>query len=323
MEVSNPILVELTRNGTVESFHRGAIAVMTASGTLHFAAGDVERPVFLRSSAKPLQAVPLLRSGAELSPVEIALACGSHSGSAAHIGAVAAWLARLGLTEADLECGAHIPLDKTEAARLVRHGLPHSQLHNNCSGKHAGFLTLAQQLGAPTQGYIAPDHPVQKAVSQAIAELCGVDLLELPCGTDGCGIPVHALPLRALALGAARLAAEGAGWAARLRSSMANHPEMVAGEGYFDTIFMRRVAPRILCKRGAEGVMIAIWPEKGLGVALKIDDGAGRASEIAMAALLKSFGAASVKELEGYLNAPLLNVTGKPIGIIRPAVFCS
>ena len=319
MEISNPILVELTRNGAIESFHRGAAAVMDASCNLHFSLGDIERPIFLRSSAKPLQAIPLLRSGAELSDAEIALACGSHSGSLLHTKTVAAWLARLGLSEADLECGAHIPLDKEEAARLIREGQKPCSLHNNCSGKHAGFLTLAQKLGAPTKGYIAPNHPVQQTVSGAIAEFCGTDLLELPCGTDGCGIPAHALPLRSLALGVARLATEKADWAARLRSSMANHPEMVAGEGYFDTVFMRRVAPRILCKRGAEGVLIAMWPEKGLGLALKIDDGAGRASEIAMAALLKYLGAASAQELDGYLKAPLLNVAGKSIGIIHPA----
>jgi L-asparaginase II len=258
-------------------------------------------------------------SGVKLSDVEIALACGSHSGSTMHIEAVSAWLARLGLSEADLDCGAHPPLDKEEAARLIRQGLAPSQLHNNCSGKHAGFLNLAQQLGAPTKGYIAADHPVQKAVSATIGDFCQADVIALPCGTDGCGIPVHALPLQALTLGVAKLAAMQADWAERLRGAMGSHPEMIAGEGYFDTILMRRVAARILCKRGAEGVLIAMWPKMRMGLALKIDDGAGRAAEIAMAALLKIMGAATAKELSGYLEAPLLNIAGKRIGSIRAA----
>ncbi len=207
---TDPVLVEVTRGPVVESRHRGAIAVCRPSGQLVAAWGEVGRPVFPRSAVKPLQALPLVESGAAdrfgLSDRELALACASHSGEARHVGLVAAWLAGLDLSEADLECGAHPPGNEAAARDLVLQGCQASPLHNNCSGKHAGMLTTARHLGEPTRGYIAADHPVQRRIAQVLAELADSPAALTPVGTDGCGIPTLALPLAGIATAMARMA---------------------------------------------------------------------------------------------------------------------
>ena len=206
----NPVFVEVTRGDMVESRHRGAAAVVDADGSVVHAWGDVEGPVFSRSAIKPLQALPLVETGAAgrfaVSDVEIALACGSHGGAPEHVRPVAAWLERIGLAPGDLECGTHPPTDQEAAGALVRAGEDPSPLHNNCSGKHAGFLTTAVHLGEATAGYVRPDHPVQKRIERVLADLGGVALEGAARGTDGCGIPVIAMPLTAIARAMARLA---------------------------------------------------------------------------------------------------------------------
>jgi L-asparaginase II len=315
----------------IESRHRGAVAVVDAAGRVVLTLGDVERPVFGRSAIKPLQALPLVESGAAdrfgLGEQELALACASHHGEAVHVAAVARWLERLGLDPDDLECGAHLPNDTAAAHALIRAETAPSPLHNNCSGKHAGFLTTARHLGEATRGYIQPDHPVQRRVVAVLEAMTGRDLSRAPRGTDGCGIPVIGIPLAALAQAMARLAdprepGSRAAAGRRLLDAMAAKPLMVDGTGGFPTLVMEAAGERVRLKPGAEGVFCAALPTLRLGVALKIENGHNRAAEVAMGAVLQRLGALTAADASAL--APLLrpiinNVAGRRVGELRAA----
>jgi L-asparaginase II len=335
MTLPNPIVVEVTRGDIVESIHRGAVAVVAADGTVELAVGDIDRPVFPRSAIKPLQALPLVETGAadafRLSDAEIALACASHSAEPRHVAVVAAWLDRIGCSQRDLECGAHPPMDPSAAHALALGNTRPSPIHNNCSGKHTGFLAAARHMREPTAGYIGYDHPVQRRVRAALGEMCGCDLATAPVGTDGCGIPQYGLPLRAIALGMARLAAPDRLLPARraaierIRRAMAVEPFLVAGTDRFDTAVMTATGGAVLVKGGAEGVYAAIMPSRGLGVALKVDDGAKRAAEVAAGHVLRRLGAISTSaaaQLMAYLQPNIHNVAGRVVGHVRPAADC-
>ncbi len=325
----NPILFEVTRGPLVESAHRGAVAVANARGEILFSLGDVETPVYSRSSLKPIQALPLVESGAaeafDLSDEEIALACASHSGEPMHTSRVAKWLKRIGCSEADLACGPH-PL-RHEATVLAMHdkGETPTRLHNNCSGKHTGFLTLAKHLGVPTAGYERADHPVQRAVAAALKDLTGLTG-DLPTGIDGCAAPNFATPVAALARALARFAdpsglpPKRAAAMTRLVNAMIAHPDLVAGTGRSDTVMMRDAKGRAATKAGAEGFYIAVLPHDGLAIALKIDDGAGRAAEGAMAAVLLRYGAVPKgSETERLAHGPVKNTRDTVVGEHRPS----
>ncbi|HUZ74972.1 MAG TPA: asparaginase [Stellaceae bacterium] len=327
-----PVLVEVTRGAMVESRHRGAAVVADATGRVVMAWGDDTKPVYARSALKPLQALPLVESGAAdafgLAPRELALACGSHHGEEPHVAAVAAWLARMGLGPADLECGAHPPADPAAAQALIRRGEAPSALHNNCSGKHAGFLATARHCGEPTRGYIAADHPVQRRVLATIEDMTGLDLARAPRGIDGCGIPVIGIPLSGLARAMARmgdprgLPSARVAASCRLLDAMAAEPLMVSGSTGFATALLRAAGDRVRAKPGAEGVYAAALPGLGLGLALKIEDGAGRAAEVALMAILQRLGlidAAALAALAGRGRPVLRNVAGAAVGDIRPA----
>lgn len=297
--MSNPVLVEVTRGGAVESRHRGSVAVVDADGVAVLALGDVEEPVFPRSAVKALQALPLVESGIAdrfgLAADEIALCCASHSGEPVHAAASASMLRKAGRDASALECGAHWPMFDKAARALALAGAEPSALHNNCSGKHAGFICLACGLDEDPAGYIAPAHPVQREIRGALEEMTGCTQREDLRGVDGCSIPTYATPLAALALGFARFGSgvgmgrERARAAGRIRAAVAAHPHMVAGTERFDTVAMTALGARAFTKTGAEAVFCAALPELGLGVALKIDDGGTRASEAVMAALLQRF----------------------------------
>jgi L-asparaginase II len=302
---SNPILVEAMRGGIVESAHCGALAIVDADGALHSALGDIERPVFARSAVKVLQALPLVESGAAerlgLNDEELALACASHNGEPAHTRTSASMLAKAGVDVSALECGAHWPYLDTAARELARRGQTPSALHNNCSGKHAGFVCLGCQMnnGAELRGflsgYVRADHPLMSEVTAALQATTGHDLAHTAVGVDGCSIPTFAIPLRRLAHAFARVGS-GVGLrvgharaAARLREAVANAPFMVGGTDRFDTRVMERLGARVFCKVGAEGVYCAALPEQGLGVAIKVDDGNNaRACEVVMAAVIRA-----------------------------------
>ena len=314
----------------MESRHQAHFAVCDSAGKVVLSGGDVEAPVYGRSAIKPLQALPMVESGAAdafgLSAAEIALSCASHNGEPRHVEAVAAWLARLGLGEADLACGPQMPSNEPAWSAVLESGARPSQLHNNCSGKHSGFLTLARHLGQPTQGYIRYDHPVQQRVLGVLEVMTGLDLGAAPRGIDGCGIPVIGVPLGNLALAMARLAdpadqpeARQAA-AARIRHAMAAEAFMVSGSGEFCTRVMELVGERAVIKDGAEGVYCGALPALGLGIALKVADGAGRAATQAMARLLDRFEVFDGLDdslRRGLLQPPLFNRAGTETGVLR------
>lgn len=325
----NPVLVEVTRGALVESVHRGAVAVANADGAMVLSLGDVESPVYPRSSLKPLQALPLVESGAAdafgLGSEQIALACASHSGEPMHTTRVAAWLKRIGLSESDLACGAHPPRYEPVWQDMVCRGEAPTRVHNNCSGKHTGFLTLARHWNVATNGYERHDHPVQQAVARVLAELSGIRE-ELPWGIDGCAAPNYALPLAGFARALAKLAdprvlkEPRAGAAGRIVAAMMEHPHLVAGTGRTCTALMRSANGRAAVKIGAEGVYAGIVPERGLGVALKIDDGASRGAETAIAALLDGLGVlGNDQPAREILRAPIVNTRNTVVGERRPA----
>lgn len=321
------VLAEVLRADLVESRHRGHAIVCDAAGGVVAAWGDPDAPTFPRSSCKMLQALPLLESGAGagLRTEQLALACASHSGAAMHVTRVAAWLESLGLDEADMRCGPQTPEDDAERHRLRDAGESPCQLHNNCSGKHAGFLTLNRHLGGGSE-YVDFDHPVQTAVRAAFEEMCGAPIRGW--GVDGCSAPAFETTLRGLGTAMARMAdPRGLGparedAARRLVAAMAEHPLLVAGEGRACSELMAAVpGGGVAIKTGAEAVYVAILPERGLGVALKVEDGGTRGSECAIAAILVRLGVldpahpAAVRRL----GPPILSRRGATVGSIRPA----
>ncbi len=288
-------MVEMVRGGRVESVHSGHAVICDGAGAVVEAWGAPEVVIYPRSACKMIQALPLFESGAarDLSDGQAALACASHQGEALHATMVADWLGSMGLGDADLRCGAHWPYSKAAAADLIRAGERPCQLHNNCSGKHAGFLALSRHLrGGPD--YVEPDHPVQIAIRAAFEEVTG--MASPGHGIDGCSAPNYATRLDALggAMGRFARAREGVGARtdamARLVRSMGAAPELVAGEGRACTDLMRAMGGRVAVKTGAEAVYVAVAPGIDRGVAVKIVDGGTRAAEAVIAALLVRLG---------------------------------
>lgn len=330
--MEDPVLVEVTRGPEVESRHAGAFAVVDAEGGLVLSAGDVERPVFPRSAVKVIQALPLIESGAAdrfgLTGAELALACASHSGEPLHAETAAAMLRKAGQDAGCLECGTHWPSNAQATRDLARSGAEATALHNNCSGKHAGFVCTACALGVDVAGYVRPDHRVQQEVKAALEDVTGTALDAARRGTDGCSIPTYAIPLRALARGFARIGT-GHGFgparsaaARRLRAAVAANPFLVAGTKRADTVIMQALGERAFTKVGAEGVFCAALPEQGLGIAIKCDDGAGRAAEVVLATLLLRLldpGEAARNTLAPLANPVLRNWNGIEVGTLRPA----
>ena len=316
----------------VESRHRASIAVVDPEGGVVLSSGAFERVVYGRSAIKPLQAIPLIESGAaeayNLSPAEISIACASHDGEARHVETVLAWLPRIGCDVSDLECGAHLPYHEASMIDLLRSGGEPTAAHNNCSGKHTGFLTLAKHLGVDTKGYIKYEHPVQQRILGVLESMCGLDLSNAPRGIDGCGIPVIGIPLGNIALGMARMADPSSQPEPRqaacktILGAMAAEPFMVAGSTRFCTRIMEATGGRALVKTGAEGVYCGAIPELGLGFALKIDDGATRAAEVVTSQILHRLGIldeALAKTFADLIEPPLFNRVGKTIGQVRAA----
>ncbi|ETX28498.1 asparaginase [Roseivivax isoporae] len=320
-------LVEVWRGSLLESVHCGHVAISDARGEVVEAWGDPDATIFPRSSAKMIQALPLVASGAAaragLSDAQLALSCGSHQGAPVHVDAVSRWLAALGLREEALRCGPEASRDKALRLQMIRDQEAPTQLHNNCSGKHAGFLTLARHLEAGPE-YVDPDHPVQRACLEAFETV--TDRTSPGFGIDGCSAPNWATPLAALARAMAVFATAHtrddvlSQAAARLTRAMQAHPVEVAGEGRACTLMMRAARERLSLKTGAEGVFAAILPDRGLGIALKIADGATRASECAIAAILVRLGVldAAHPDVARFLNAELTNRRGLAVGDVRP-----
>lgn len=333
---AHPVLVEAWRGEALESAHRGALVISDAEGGILLAMGDAERRVFPRSAIKLLQALPLVTSGAAdrfgFDDADLALACASHNGEDAHVRRAASMLAKLHLDQHALECGTHEPRVAATLAALINRGEAPCPLHNNCSGKHSGFLALGAMLAgdaprrAALRGYVHHDHAVMREVTQAISDASGFDLQQTARGIDGCSIPTYAIPLRSLALAYARVAT-GAGLttaqatAARvLRTAATQQPFMTAGSARFDTEVMTLLGERVYCKVGAEAVYCAALPEQGLGVAIKIDDGATpRAAEVVMAAVIEhlvTLSAAEREAMHARSAITLLNWNGAHVGTL-------
>lgn len=319
----NPVIAEVTRGGIVESRHRGAYAVVDASGRVVSAEGGIAAAVYPRSAVKAFQCLPVIESGAAdrfgFTDEEIALCCSSHNGEAEHVRVARAMLAKAGNAETLYECGAHWPYHEETRLSLIRHGGACAPVHNNCSGKHAGMLALARQLGADPHGYTRPGHPVQRAIAEAMGRVCDADLSCQPMGIDGCSVPTWAIPLKNMALGFARFCAPDFAPGQRILAAVRKHPFMVAGTGDFDTLLMEAV-PRLFVKTGAEGVYCGAIPHAGLGIALKVDDGASRASEVAIATVLAGLDVWTPDEkaaIEHFRHHPLANWCKIEVGEVR------
>ena len=328
--MSNPVLVEVTRGAMVESRHCGAISVFDADGKAVWEIGDTDRPVFPRSAVKAIQALPLVESGAAdaygFGDRELALACASHSGEPAHVALASAMLAKAGLDKTALECGAHWPNHEATIA-LARAGAVPSALHNNCSGKHAGFLCTCVHSGIPHRGYVKEGHAQQEMVRDAMQSVTRAAHNADNSATDGCSIPTYAVPLKSFAQGFARMATgrgfspERAKAAKRLISACMAEPFLVAGTGKADVALMQAAPGRIFVKTGAEGVYCAALPELGLGIALKCDDGAGRAAEVMIAAVLAKLlrgDDALAAKLAELARPAVESRVGAKVGSLRP-----
>ncbi len=331
--------MELTRGGIVESIHHGAVAVADPSGALYAWWGDAQAVTFLRSSAKPFQALPILESGAadhyQLSLEQIAVICSSHSGTDEHVRTVSSIQERVGFSEADLQCGIHPPLHRETASRLQEQGLEPTPNHHNCSGKHTGMLMLASFLGESLEDYLDPQHPVQVRILQTFAEMCGLDPEAVVVGIDGCSAPVFAVPLVAAATAFARLmdpsglTNERSEACRGVVTAMTSHPYMVTGPDRFDTRLMEVTAGRVLAKGGAEayqglgiraGVIRSDAP--ALGVAIKIADGdrADRARPVVALSVLEDLGVLSDEErkaLAEFGPRELTNYRDLTVGQLR------
>ena len=322
---ANPILVETARGDTVESFHRGAFAVVALDGSLIASRGDIRRPIYPRSAIKPLQATVLVESGAldhyGLGSQEVALACASHSGEPKHVNLVRNWLGRLGLSTSVLECGAQMPSNRESRNYLIRTGVASTAIHNNCSGKHAGFLTVAKFKGCPTSGYIDISHPVQRSVLSALEQLTGESLAAPPPAVDGCGIPAPCISLRGVATGFAKLASCRNEAAFRIIEAMKQHPDLVGGSNRFCTEVASHAKGNVLVKVGAEGVYAGMTlAGRKSAFALKIDDGSRIAAEVAAGRLIAEFGGLDSKAAEslGHRFQPTVrNVANRVVGEIR------
>lgn len=317
-------LAEVWRGDLLESVHLGHAVICNGEGEIVEAWGDPELVMYPRSSCKMIQALPLVESGFDLSDTQLALACASHKGAAVHVDLVTTWLEELGLSERDLRCGPQMPDNSTEARRLIRAGKEPCQIHNNCSGKHAGFLALTQHMKAGPE-YVEVDHPLQVAIRDAFEDVTGETSAGF--GIDGCSAPNFSTSLAGLAramgffASAHRRSGARAQAAARLARAMATHPVLVADDGAACTELMRAMGGHVTVKTGAEAVYVAILPEQELGIALKVTDGATRGSECAITALLIRAGVldAGHPAAKQFGNAPLINRRGLTVGEVRPS----
>ncbi|MDX2032458.1 MAG: asparaginase [Blastocatellia bacterium] len=332
-------LVEVTRGAMVESRHRGTVVVVSAEGERVASLGDPETRTWYRSAAKPFQTIPIVTSGAAahfaLTPRELAVITGSHSGEEIHLDAVRAILEKIGLDELALQCGAHTPFDEAAAKRLRAEGRPATALHNNCSGKHAGMLAFARHIGAPIETYLDPEHAIQRRIREALARFAAVPPEEIAIAVDGCSAPVFGVSLTAMARSYAQLVgvrhtdieADPAAAAAQVVDAMLAFPEMIGGtRRRLDTDLMRIARGRIIAKVGAEGVqLLGVKPDarypRGLGIAIKIEDGdIRRARDPVVIETLRQLGLLDddqLAALAGYAGSAVFNHRKLEVGEVR------
>ncbi len=334
-------VVEVTRGSMVESVHMGALAVADRSGNLLASVGDPDLATYLRSSAKPFQALPFMEVRGDeffhLTPAEVAIMCASHSGTDEHVKTVQSFQSKAGIHEDTLVCGTHPPFDRATWKRMIQQGENLTPNRHNCSGKHTGMLAYAALRGYPQENYIDPNHPVQQEILQTFAEMTGTPSDQVVIGIDGCSVPTFAVPMRSAAQAYARLC-DPTGLAPirqdachRIVTAMIENNMMIAGPERFDTLVMDIASGKVLCKMGAEGYMaLGVLPgavEPGspaMGITIKISDGDEllRARPLVALQVLREMGILSVKELEQLRNfdrKPIYNFRHLEVGEYRPA----
>jgi L-asparaginase II len=322
------LLIESLRGSHPESIHRVSAAVVDTTGRLVAWSGDSRFPTFLRSAAKPFQAMPSVLDGAVarfgITQAELAVACASHNSERRQVAIVRGLLERIGCSESDLACGPHRSLAvdlgvRLEGERVPADLEPPSRLASNCSGKHTLMLALARTQGWPAAGYNAPDHPVQRRCREELARWSGVAVEGMAEGTDGCGVVSFCLPLEAMAAAFGRWGAADEPAARRVREAMLAHPDLVAGQHRLCTAVMQAYPGEIVAKVGADGVYGAALPGRGLGLALKVEDGDNRAAMVALVAILAQLGFSPdpLERLERFSAFPVLDTRGEPVGTIR------
>lgn len=328
------LVVEVTRGSRVESSHRGAIAVVDPKGQLCYGLGDPDQWVCLRSMAKPLQALPLLTTGAaaafNFGPAELALCCGSLNGQDFQVALIEDILARLGLEASRLQCGIHAPSHRPTAAALAQAGQKPTPLHNNCAGKHTAMLALCRHHGWPLDNYLDPAHPVQQLILETIAAVTEVPKDQITIAIDGCGAPVFYVPLRQIGLAYAKLAAAAQGnldagpYTAPLGTiaqACLAHPRLLAGDGRICTDIMQALPGKVIAKTGAEGGYALALTETGLGVAIKVADGHARGLNPTIIETLAQLGVltpSAASALASYHQTQIKNHRGEVVGQVRP-----
>lgn len=327
--------IHVYRGDFIESSHDIHIAVVDVNGTILATYGDPTRLTFARSSMKPLQVLPVVQSGAaeaySITEKELSLFCASHSGEPFHRESVADVLAKLDLPEEKLQCGTHIPRDHESYIKLIKEGKELTPYYSNCSGKHSGMLTGCTHQKMDIDTYRDVGHPYQQQIIDSIAEVTNFDRSSIETSVDGCGVPVHQLPLSHVALGFARLA-QSSNWEEgeastkdaleKVRKAMTSYPEMVAGTDRFDTDLMAAFEGRIVAKGGAEGVHCFGDAETGIGVALKVEDGNSRATSVASMEVMRQLGIGSEaiwEKLVNHAHVPVSNARKESIGVIKPS----
>lgn len=321
--------VGIARGDRIESVHDVTACAVDRSGKVVCAIGQIDVPVFLRSTSKPFIASAILREGTAerfgLEPWEIAVIAASHNGEPYHVAAVESILRKIGLSESDLQCGPHAPYDPAAAAALIREGMPFSQIHNNCSGKHAGILALCRAVGADVANYLDVSNTAQQLILAFCARTAGVPVATLPLAVDGCGIPVYGLSMHDAALSFSRLAtlsgldARDTAALATVRAAMMAYPDFVGGTGEFDSAFMSAQPGNLVAKSGAEGVHGAAIVASGTGLALKVADGASRAVAPAALRILRTLGELDdvvLQRLNGFEERAIYNRAGRAVGRI-------
>ena len=336
--METPVLAKVVRGETVESVHRGHVMAISGGADVLIAIGDPHTVTFLRSACKPIQAMPVITSGAAdafgFDDDEIALACASHSGEGFHVDIAARMLKKAGLTERHLRCGTHLPFSEKEAERLLRADAEITQLQNNCSGKHAAMLAYTKHTGSDPGTYLSPSHPVQQEILTLISDFCEIPKNDVAIGIDGCCAPNFAMPLAAMARGFLNLVAPRENFeneilgsaASRIVSAMTSYPELIGGTERLDTILMQAAPGRIISKVGADGVWLCgILPSdkfpRGAAIALKIEDGDDkRARPVVAIELLRRFGVFPPDTLKDHSPMPIKNRRGEPVGRIEASI---
>ncbi len=332
--MESQILAKVIRGNTTESIHRGSLLIIDGDGKEVVNIGDAETVAFIRSSAKPFQVLPfLLSGGAEkfgFQESEIALACASHSGEKIHTAIAERMLKKIGLSESDLRCGTHLPFNEQRAEEMIHTGEKPMQLHNNCSGKHAAMLAFAKVIGADLKTYDLIENPIQQAILEMIAEFCETPKSDIPIAVDGCCAPNFALSVRAMAKGFLKLVFPPETFDGELReacrrvtTAMMNYPELVGGTERLDTLLMQSARGKFISKIGAEGVWLCgVLPsekfKKGLGIALKIDDGDDKRARAAVSVeVLRQLGIFDQGKLKDYSPLPIKNRRGEAVGRVE------